>query len=576
MRTTSFAAVLFTALVLPLPFTARAAGQQVISDTLFLSVHDGIRLHTVVTRPPGDGPRPVILVRSPYSGRGGGAAWLASRLVPHGYAVVEQSVRGTGGSEGTFTPFLYDASDGQATLDWVLEQPWAGPVGLWGISYAGWAAYALAETGHPGISAMAVGSAWAELGSFFSPGGAFHLMAHLPWMMAFGSGEQGLPPQGAFTQIFRTVPLATFFEGHEDVGRAGERPYDWSAVDVPALHWTGWYDYVYRSSLEGYSRLRRGQEHGEDQRLIVGPWAHNGDVQGTTRVGPVDFGIAAAAGMDTVAAWTRRFFDEHLRGRPVASDPVRIFVMGENIWRRFETWPPRNAEPRILHLTGEGTLSQEPPVRSGTRILHYDPNDPVPTIGGVLFHYFREESGPRDQSSLDGRPDILRFESQPLPRDVVLAGPIRAVLRIATEAPSTDLTAKLIELLPGGRAEIIEEGIRRIEGTTGGVQEVTVDLGQRALRLSAGSRLRLDVSGGSFPKFDRNPNNGEDPFAATAFEPVDIELYLGKEDVSRVELTVLPVESVDPKNDTPPIESEGGPGDEPPGDSLTSGRAEGV
>lgn len=119
--------------------------------------------------------------------------WLAEHLVQHGYAVVVQDVRGKNGSKGEFFPFAYEKADGMATLNWVLEQPFCnGDVGLWGVSYLGFAANEIASTGHPSVKAVFILSGWSELESFFGRGGAFRLMAHLPWFIMY-AGEQNIP-----------------------------------------------------------------------------------------------------------------------------------------------------------------------------------------------------------------------------------------------------------------------------------------------------------------------------------------------------------------------------------------------
>jgi predicted acyl esterase len=465
--------------------------------------------------------------------------WLAERLVPHGYAVVEQDVRGTGGSDGTFVPFRYDVHDGTATLDWLAAQPWAGPVGLWGISYLGWAAYALAETGHPAIGAMAVGSAWAEMGPFLAPGGAFHLMAHLTWLRGFAGGG-AMPSDAALDGLFRTLPLAPLLAHAGDALALAQRPYRWDAVDVPVLHFTGWHDYVYRDALRGYDALRSAQGAAAGrQRVIVGAWAHNGELSGATRVADLDFGPAAAAGRDSVAAWTRRFFDAQLRGLPEADAPVRIFVLGENRWRDFAAWPPPGAATEAWYLAPAGRLAPRPARRTGVTRFRYDPEHPLPTLGGVNSHFFPENLGPLDQSPLDGRADVVAFIGAPLDRPRVLAGPIRAVLYLEADAPSTDVAVKLVAVSPDGTARLVEDGIRRLPTLAQGVSEVVVELGHRALRLEPGTRLRLDVSGGNFPKYDRNPNTGEDPWTATTLRPVKLTLHHGRSRPSRLEIVTL-------------------------------------
>jgi uncharacterized protein len=127
-----------------------------------------------------------------------------------------------------------------------------------------------------------------------------------------------------------------------------------------------------------------------------------------------------------------------------------------------------------------------------------------------------------------------------LERALVLAGPLRAVLHLEFDAPSSDVVAKLVAVAPDGSARLLEDGIRRLPHVKRGVNEVTVELGQRAQRLEPGTRLRLDVTGGNFPKYDRNPNTGEDPLSATTLRPVRIIVHHGRGRPSRLEATVLP------------------------------------
>jgi uncharacterized protein len=516
-----------------------AGAQEARTDTLRIAADGELTLLTIVHLPQGPGPHPVVLVRNPYRTRGGSMGWLAERLVPHGYAVVEQDVRGTGGSGGRFIPFAFDVQDGTTTLAWLAAQPWAGPVALWGISYLGWAAYALAETGHPAVSAMVLGSAWADMEHFLAPGGAFNLMAHLTWLRGFTAGS-GMPSAAALDSLFRTLPLEPLLAGGAGAMALAEEPYRWEGVKVPVLHFTGWNDYVYAHSLRGFDALRAARGPAGGQRLIVGPWAHNDEMSGVTRVGDVDFGPAAAAGVDSVAAWSRRFLDAHLRGLPETDSPVRVFVTGENRWRDFADWPAPGAVMQAWHLAAGGRLERAAPRRQRTTGFTYDPHEPMPTVGGANSHFFPRNLGPLDQSPLDGRRDVVSFASPALRQAVVLAGPIRAVLYLEADAPSTDVVAKLVAVAPDGSARLVEDGIRRLHRLEAGVNEVIVEMGQRAQRLEPGTRLRVDITGGNFPKYDRNPNTGEDPLTATTMRPVHITVHHGRAHPSRVEITTVP------------------------------------
>lgn len=308
---------------------------------------------------------------------------------------------------------------------------------------------------------------------------------------------------------------------------------------------TGWHDYIYPHTQAGYARMRIAPRSGDAQRLIVGPWAHNDQLHGVTRIGDVDFGPGAESNVDSVAAWTRHFFDMHLRDAPVSGPQVRAFVMGENRWHEFEEWPPPQAEPIDWYLA-EGRLDRARAATAGNRSFVYDPNDPMPTLGGANSNFIPDNLGPLDQRPLDDRQDVARWVSDPLAEPVILAGPIRAILHVEADVPSTDVAARLIAVLPDGTARLVEDGIRRVADIGAGTHEIAVEMGQRALRLEAGTRLRLDVSGGSFPKYDRNPNTGEDPFEATVFRPVRITISEGGDRPSRLELLTLPATVPDP------------------------------
>jgi hypothetical protein len=521
--------------VLAVAFTAPPARSQAVApDTAAVPAADGTVLHTLVFRPAGAARHPALLVRTPYDA--GAHRWLADALVPAGYAVVLQDVRGTGTSQGQFVPFVNEAADGRATLEWLLAQPWSdGRVALWGISYHGYTAFQIAQIGQPSVGAVVAINTWADLGPFLAPGGAFHLALHLPWFLVYGL-RRDMPPAAAWQGIFRTAPLSQLFQGADAIQEFGARPFPYDRIKAPVLHVGGWYDYTNRHTLATYARLA---DRGLPQRLIVGPWAHNGLLSGWTKMGEEEYGPQARMTVDSVARWTRDWLDAQLKGRVLEGPPVRLFVMGENRWRGFDRWPPSTAVPRSWYLAPAGRLADTPGA-AGTESFRYDPNDPMPTLGGANSHFFPETVGPRDQRSLDTRADVLRFLSEPVPDDgLMVVGPLRAVLFLEARAPSTDLTAKLVVVRPDGSARGIADGILRLSRIDG-VVEAVIDLAGTAIRLEPGARLRLDVSGGNFPEYDRNPNTGEPSFDATEFQPVLLTVHRGGVRQSRIEAFVVP------------------------------------
>jgi uncharacterized protein len=510
-----------------------------------LPMPDGVGLATDLYLPPGGGPFPAVLLRTPYGAgeRSAQGEWFAAR----GYAAVLQNVRGTGGSGGRFVPLVQERPDGLATLDWIVAQSWSdGRVALWGPSYSGHAALVLAASGHPAVAAVAHLSGWGDNGTFLYRGGAFQLLSQLPWVVQFALGRT--PPPDAWDGLFRTTPLATIFGPLQSTLPALLRPFRYDSVRVPVLHLTGFHDYVYRNGLEAYDRIRTASGGGVEQALVLGPWWHNQIWMDATAAGDEDFGPASRWGfettMETVGAW----FDRHLRRGGPAAPPVRLFVMGENRWRDLDAWPPSGVREEAWYLAGDGLLQATPPTRAAVDHFIYDPADPVPTLGGAVSHYFPHLLGVRDQRPLAGRRDVLSYTSAPLLRAVVLAGPIRAVLHASTDGPDTDFTAKLVEVRPDGYARLIEEGIIRAQyrggrGATrplepGRVYAFEIDMGATALRLGAGSRIRIEVSSSNFPQYDRNANTGQDAMEATESRVARQTVHHGPATPSRV---ILPV-----------------------------------
>ena len=212
---------------------------------------------------------------------------------------------------------------------------------------------------------------------------------------------------------------------------------------------------------------------------------------------------------------------------------VKLFVMGDNVWRDEDDWPLARTQWARWYLHPGGSLAPAPP-RSGAPASHfrYDPNDPVPTVGGPTLINggpgggVSWMGGPRDQREIEARPDVLSFTSEALAEDVEVTGPLTVTLHAATSAADTDFTAKLVHVWPDGRAMGIADGIVRAryrDGTgrakpitPGSIYEYPIDLVGTSQVFKAGHQLRVDVSSSNFPCFDRNPGNGAPAATATA------------------------------------------------------------
>ena len=87
---------------------------------------DGTVLATDVYRPAAGGRHPAVLQRTPYDKRQHPLTWPLldpRKLAAAGYVVAIQDVRGRFGSGGEFVPYLHEAADGVAAVEWLSRQP---------------------------------------------------------------------------------------------------------------------------------------------------------------------------------------------------------------------------------------------------------------------------------------------------------------------------------------------------------------------------------------------------------------------------------------------------------------------
>lgn len=546
-------------------------------------------------------------------------AEVAARFTARGFVVVYQDCRGRYDSEGEYEKYVDDAEDGFDCCAWIVEQPWCdGRIGTKGLSYAAHTQAALASLGAPGLASMFLdsgGFANAYQGGI-RQGGAFELkqatwahrnalvapevladpeakaaleavdlhawFARMPWAPG-DSPVAAAPDYEAY--LFEQWRAGTFDDYWKVPGLWAEGYHDvWP--DVPMVHMSSWYDPYPRTAVDNYRGLRAAGKR--DVRLILGPWTH-GD-RSLTWAGEVDFGADAVIdGQGAPDFWELRlrWFEHTLHGltNDVASGPrVRYFVMGGGPgdrdaqgrlrhggrWRTAADWPVPGTETRRLHLRAEGALTESAPDAAAELAWTHDPRDPVPTIGGAITSgrpimeggAYDQVEGPEFFGSsvmgrpLSDRPDVLAFRSPPLESAVEVTGPIEVELWVASDAPDTDLTIKLVdeyppsEALPDGFAMILTDGILRLRYRDsferpsllepGRVYRVQVTAFPTSNLFAAGHRIRLDIASSNFPKYDLNFGTGEPEGSATEVRTARNTLHLSPERPSALLLPVVP------------------------------------
>ncbi len=580
--------------------------QVVVVKDVMITARDGIKLATDIYKPKTEGKYPVILCRLPY---GKNLTGNAGRLfAQRGYIFVIQDCRATFNSEGeVFIPFVNDQDDGRDTVKWISEQPWFnGKLGAWGGSYFGYTQWVIADDDqylkafYPLITTPSMYKALFD-------GGAFHYRLATGWSAGVGKGNQGSelttlldlgkkgvgPEEGFFNMPMKPDFKNSFEElGKMDIEElavtmglapadAPNKPYPdatkkmidlfaypgfayhskvfnyfdrYENVKAPAMMVSGWYDIFLRGQLEDFMLMKKTapEPARSGTRLIVGPWAHG--ALGSKDLSKEGKSLAMFKDMFMVD-----WFDYWIKGeknKVESMPPVRIYLMGKNVWRDENEWPLArtkytdyyfHGKGKANTIMGDGWISADKPAQiESTDEFKYDPKDPVPTLGG---NNLLEQEGMEDQAPNEKRPDVLIYTSAPVKEEMEITGPLKVVLFAGSSERDTDFTAKLCVVKMDGSSMNLADGAVRAryrDGyddpspiTAGKVYEYQIDLWATSYAFQPGEKIRVQISSSNFPRFDRNSNcagEGGKDCKKTAYQTV----YHDEKHPSRIILPVIP------------------------------------
>jgi hypothetical protein len=531
-------------------------------------MRDGVILRADVYRPAAEGRFPTLVMRTPYAKDDllrESSEPTITRAPRDGYAVVVQDVRGRYHSEGEFRPYQQEGRDGHDTIEWAAAQPWSnGRVGTFGLSYPGAVQWLAAMEAPPHLVSIFPAMTFASGRHFFYYGGAFNhdwmrwiLQYIAPDMRARAnlSGARSEADAGKEWEAHkweweRYVPLRDFPAlkqvapwYYEWLEHPDDGPY-WEFADVvkahprirvPAFNFSSWYDSNYGplGAIANFTGMRQNAatpEARSGQRLILGPWDHGDPSESETRVGELDFGASATLDYyGLILKWHDRWL-KGIRNGIDEGPPVRLFVMGENVWRDENEWPLARTRYVPYYLrsggaansaTGDGRLGEEPPAAEEPADRYpYDPAAPV-----VIQNF--EKLGPFDRFDLEARRDVLVYSTEPLAQDVEVTGPITVNLWVTSSVSDTDFGVLLCDVHPDGKsynltpleAGFLRARYRKSESAPeplapGEPTELVISSMVTSNLFRKGHRIRLHVTSSRFPVFDVNPNTGE-PFGAS-------------------------------------------------------------
>ena len=591
-----------------------------------IPMRDGKRLFTAVYVPKDGaaGPYPFLMDRTPYSVGPYGEDQYPKNLGPSdefeksGYIFVYQDVRGRWMSEGDFVEMrphidekkgpqdVDDASDTYDTIEFLLKHVANnnGKVGIWGISYPGFYTSASIIDSHPALVAASPQAPMTDLfrGDDSYHGGAFMLSANFGFYAPFFHPQENpMHPAPTVPYDFGTPDSYEFYL------RAGNV----ASLDKQTLNGANWLfnDQVKHDTYDDYWKARDLSQHMKNVRcavlvvggwfdaedlmgpyrtfnaigkfnketpttLVEGPWVHGGWARGDgSRLGDVDFNAKTSAYFRQEIQFP--FFEHYLKGKGAAQAKAIVFETGTNVWRRFDTWPPKAAMAKMLYFHAGGKLSFDPPEESKSEDAYVsDPNHPVPFVG------YTTDTVPQrymvdDQRFASYRPDVLVYETEPLKEDVTIAGPITPHLKIASSGTDSDFEVKLIDVYPenypdpdpsvvgkrvmdapplhmGGYQQLLRgepfrakfrNSMEKPEALTPG-KEADIDFEMPDLfhTFRRGHRIMVQVQSSWFPLTDRNPQTFADIPTAQAedFKKATEEVFHEKDAASGVEVLVMP------------------------------------
>lgn len=512
------------------------------SETLMVPMKDGTKLATDWTLPASGGPAfPVVLIRTVYNKSQG--TMVAPLFNSLGMALVIQDTRGRFASEGKDMVFADDGwgehQDGAETVAWVKQQPWCnGKIGTWGMSALGITQVRMAPVTKD-LAAQTIIVASSNLYSQTSyQGGVFLKSLAEKWIQGQKSDWvidiwKSHPTYDAYWQEFNAEDQA-------------------ARITAPAVHVGGWFDIFQQGTINSFTtRQYHGGEGAKgNQKLIIGPWTHGaardvGDLKLCDNFLAMDFN-----------KYTMRFLQYWLMGDQngiMAEPAVNYYTLGDvvednapgNEWRTATDWPPFPTKATSYYLVEGGALASVPSEKKGSMTYTYDPKDPCPSKGGQNLTI---PAGPFDQSAVSNRPDVLRFATEPLDAALEITGDVQVVLYVSSDAPDTDFTAKFVDIYPDGKEILMLDSIRRLKFhngfdkaepvTPGDIAKLDIDLWSISLIVNKGHRIGVQVSSSNYPRFEKNPNTGDDFPKEDSLRAAKNTVYMDKDHPSAI---VLPV-----------------------------------
>lgn len=505
---------------------------------------ESIKLLTRVYLPEGEGPWPVVVTRTPYvyGGRGDTNA-LGREYAKRGMGYIQQDCRGKGGSEGFYSPNIYERADGIALYEWLDKQPWCGDIGIFGSSYTALTGWIVADSlpdkvkcmylSHYGvdrhISCFRAGLFREDIMSGWAIDNAEEDIIHPERKPGQPIGENYYDfylyrPQveadvailGQKLQYYRDwITHTDYTDPYWNTGVWGDLKRASAAVNVPITIVAGQFDHHEEGTLLGYERL--SPEVKKHSRLLFGSWNHS--FQPT----PTHVPYNHSRDLNTTSDQFDWFYGILVK-KELPEPEIKAYVIEEDKWINLDQWPIKPASEARYYLSAEKKGSKANVLTFKTKKARkakvgytYDPNDPIIATGGETIFTTQGRRGCNLQPEAGWRDDVLSFVSEPLTEDLTVAGAIKVILTLKTDVEDTAFAFTLSEVTPDGKAYNMRTSITTLgyrndllgeRQTYKPGKKVKVEIVALPIvwDVKAGNSLRIDIKSSNFPEYAVHSN----------------------------------------------------------------------
>lgn len=547
----------------------------IIEENVDVPMRDGVILRADVYRPKAEGRFPVLMNRGPYDKTASldFTPSVMRNLARRGWVGICQDVRGRYASEGEYRPFANEIEDGVDSVEWAAAQPWSdGKVGMFGISYNGWTGLGAAVGRAPSLRCIYPGMIGYGMDSRRL--GIPQLQGTLSWLLTSGQGQEErnrhridlnhLPLHeidehaGYPNRVFDAFASDEDFNiSLSDETAKAEEVRDLAGIESKIYYVAGWYDELITETLDTWCQIRKTSP---DTKLMIGPWHHNLCEMEEPRIGKVPTDDVE---LKRYYEQMEMFFAHHLKGEEnevsQSDAPVKLYVMGRNVWRDEHEWPLRRAEFKrlYLHSSGragidleDGVLDWMPP--NGEQIVDeydYDPLDPVDWTAKLYIWSYLNEMGDREE--VQQRKDVLVYSTSVLEEEIEVTGAVTTTLYAASDAPDTDFVVNLVDVHPDGHTQFLCSGIIRARYRNGidkpeliepgKVYKYEIKLTPTSNVFLKGHRIRIEVTSSDFSRFARNQNVAAPPGQSSEVKVAHQTVFHTGLHLSHIVLPVIPV-----------------------------------